>query len=40
VNILQAIDDPKVFGAHFRDAASWQAWRAFLAALFGLPLAS
>jgi hypothetical protein len=37
MNILQVIDDPKVFGQHFR-AGSWQAWRVFLAALFALPL--
>jgi hypothetical protein len=37
VNIIDAIDDPKVFGAHFR-APTWDAWRAFLAALFGLPM--
>jgi hypothetical protein len=37
MNILQAIDDPKVFGQHFR-ADSWAAWRAFLATLFALPL--
>jgi hypothetical protein len=36
MNILQAMDDPAVFGAHFRTQAHWQAWRAFLAALFGL----
>jgi len=39
VNILQAIADPKVFAAYFRDS-SWDAWRAFLAALFGLPMTS
>ena len=38
MNILQAIDDPKVFGAHFRDAESWRPWRTFLGALFGIPL--
>jgi hypothetical protein len=37
VNILKALDDPKVFGQHFR-ADSWQAWRVFLAALFALPM--
>ena len=37
MNILQAIADPKVFAAYFRDS-SWDAWRAFLAALFGLPM--
>jgi hypothetical protein len=37
MNILRAIEDPKVFGPYFR-ATSWQAWRVFLAALFALPL--
>ena len=37
MNILQAIADPKVFAGHFR-GASWDAWRAFLAVLFGLPM--
>ena len=38
MDILQAMDDPAVFGHVFRNTDSWQAWRAFLAALFGLPL--
>src|SRR5262245_61606276 len=38
MNILEAVSDPKVFGQHFRGGESWRAWRAFLAALFGLPL--
>jgi hypothetical protein len=37
VNILDALDDPKVFGGCFR-AGTWDTWRAFLAALFGLPM--
>src|SRR5262249_15021340 len=37
-NILEALDDPKLFGSFLRDAATWQAWRAFLAALFGLSM--
>jgi hypothetical protein len=37
MNILRAIDDPKVFGPYFR-AASWQTWRVFLSALFALPM--
>jgi hypothetical protein len=37
VNILQAIADPKVFAGHFR-GSTWDAWRVFLAALFGLPM--
>jgi hypothetical protein len=35
-DILRACNDPKVFGAAFRDKATWSAWFAFLAALFGL----
>jgi len=41
VNILQALDDPALYGAHpafSRDPASWRPWRAFLAACYGLPL--
>jgi hypothetical protein len=37
VNILDALDDPNVFGVFFR-AGTWDAWRVFLAALFGLPM--
>jgi hypothetical protein len=37
MNILDALDDPMVFGAFFR-AGTWETWRAFLAALFGLPM--
>ncbi len=37
MNILQAMDDPALFGPHFR-GESWAKWRAFLAALFALPL--
>jgi hypothetical protein len=39
MNILQALDDPKVFGQFFK-GPTWDAWRVFLAALFGLPLTS
>ncbi len=38
MTILDALDDPQLFGATFTDRASWDAWRAFLAALFGLPM--
>ncbi|CAN5888557.1 hypothetical protein BH23PLA1_BH23PLA1_44930 [soil metagenome] len=38
MNIVEAIDDPEVFGSNFRDPESWAAWRAFLAALFALPM--
>jgi hypothetical protein len=37
VNIIDAIDDPQVFAKHFR-GSTWDAWRAFLAALFALPM--
>lgn len=37
MNILTAINDPAVFGRHFR-GSTWHAWLAFLAALFALPL--
>jgi hypothetical protein len=37
MNIVQCLDDPKVFGRYFK-AETWNVWRVFLAALFGLPL--
>lgn len=37
ITILQAMDDPKLFGPWFK-GDSWAAWRVFLAALFGLPM--
>ncbi len=37
MTILQALDDPALFGRYFR-GNTWQAWRAFLAALFALPM--
>ncbi|WP_240759843.1 hypothetical protein [Lichenicoccus roseus] len=38
-SILDALDSPAVFAPHFRGGpASWHAWRAFLAALFALPM--
>lgn len=40
MNILQAIDDPNLFGPWFRDPGTWQVWRAFLCALFGLPMSA
>src|SRR5262245_44453245 len=36
-NIIRALNDNKLFGRYFK-AESWNAWRVFLAALFGLPL--
>ena len=38
MNILEAMDDPKLFAPLFKDHATWAPWRAFLAALFGLPM--
>ena len=37
MNILQCLDDPKVFGAHFK-SPTWDVWRVFLAALFALQM--
>ena len=37
-NIIDACHDPEVFGPAFRDETTWQAWFAFLAALFGLTM--
>ena len=37
MNIIDAISDPQVFATHFR-GGSWDAWRAFLCALFALPM--
>ena len=37
MNILQALDDPALFAPHFR-GVTWTPWRAFLAALFALPM--
>ena len=37
LSILAALDDADLFAPHFREG-SWGAWRAFLAALFGLPM--
>lgn len=38
VDILRALDDPKLFRSVLRDPATWRPWRAFLAALFALPM--
>jgi Terminase large subunit, T4likevirus-type, N-terminal len=38
LTILEACDDPAVFGQHFKNADTWSAWRVFLQALFGVGL--
>jgi hypothetical protein len=38
VSIIDAMDDPHLFAKFFRDPTTWAAWRAFLCALFGLPM--
>jgi hypothetical protein len=40
MNIVDAINDPNLFGRWFKDAESWSAWLAFLSALFGLPMSA
>ncbi|HQT89609.1 MAG TPA: hypothetical protein PK677_13840 [Acidiphilium sp.] len=37
LDILASLDDPNLFAPHFKEG-TWTAWRAFLAALFGLPM--
>jgi hypothetical protein len=38
LSILDAIEHPKLFLPWFKDRESWAAWRAFLCALFALPM--
>lgn len=38
ITIIDAINDQHLFAKWFRDPATWQAWVAFLAALFALPM--
>lgn len=38
MNILQATQDEKLFARWFKDRETWQAWYAFLATLFALPM--
>jgi hypothetical protein len=38
LNLLEAMGDKNLFAPWFRAGASWNAWRAFVAALFALPM--
>jgi hypothetical protein len=38
VNILETLNDPKLFGPWLKNPATWAAWRALLAALFALTM--
>lgn len=38
MNLLEAIEDPNLFAPWFKNRATWQAWFAFIAALFALPM--
>jgi hypothetical protein len=38
ISITKAFDDSKLLGSVLSDPSTWQAWRAFLCALFGLPM--
>jgi hypothetical protein len=38
MNIISALSDRKLFGGALRDPGSWVNWRAFLCALFALPM--
>lgn len=37
MNILEALDDKRLFGPHFK-GTSWEVWKVWLAALFALPM--
>jgi CheY-like chemotaxis protein len=38
MNIIQAIEDPKLLRPFFRDLGMWRAWLVYLRGLFGLPI--
>ncbi len=38
MNLIEACKDPELFRPWFKDPATWQAWFAFLGALFALPM--
>jgi hypothetical protein len=37
-NVIDAMDTEALWAGWFRNRATWEAWRAFLSALFGLPM--
>jgi hypothetical protein len=38
MNPIQAFEDQHVFGGFFKDLSSWQSWRVFFKAVYGLPM--
>ena len=38
MNIVQALDDPRIFRSVIKGHSTWGVWRGFLKALFGLPM--
>jgi hypothetical protein len=38
ISIIQACEDPEIFGPWFKDAQTWTAWFVVLKVMFGLPL--
>lgn len=38
ITLLDAMNDPQLFARWFRDRETWEAWRAFIAAAFALPM--
>ena len=38
MTILDALDDPALFAPLFPEPETWAAWRAFLAAVYALPM--
>jgi hypothetical protein len=38
MTLLEAMADPRLFAPSFKNSATWASWRAFIAALFALPM--
>ncbi len=38
MTIIDTIEDPELFARWFKNRATWEAWLAFIAALFGVPM--